>query len=170
MKKTRYVCEICGASTDTLFKIMLEGSIVNVCPSCRVLGKEINVDKSKKERKQSFDIERSQDFEMVEEVMDNYGEIIKNKILEKYGDIKSFCKKYNISYNYLIGIIREDFKPTLEECKKFEKLLNVRLIVYEKREYFMENEEKENEKNFQSLQLGMFIKDERLKKLLNNDL
>ncbi len=154
------ICDICGKTTNHIHKIFLEGSIVNACESCKHLGKEIKDHHNLQEKhSKSYDVEE----EEIEDLVENYGKIIEKEIIKRYSSLENFCKKYSMSCSYLHKIIREELKPTIEEARRLEKILHIKLVIKERI-----TQEIKNQKN-EPLKLGMFIKDERLRKLLEEE-
>ncbi len=157
------ICEICGKTSSKLYTISLEQSIMKVCSNCKSLGKEVKEIKTKNEPKNRRKVSEK---EIVEDIIEGYGNIIKEAILGKYSSIDSFCKKYNISKHYLMEIIREDLKPTIEEAKKFERWLSIKLVIKEEIET---PEIEKQEPKEEGITLEHFIKDDRLKKMLKKE-
>ncbi len=136
---------------------------MKVCSNCKSLGREVKEIKPKnKPTTQKIVSEK----EIVEDIIEGYGNIIKEAISSKYSSIDGFCKKHNISKRYLIEIIREDLKPTIEEAKRFERLLNITLVI--KDEIEIPKIEKQESKE-ERITLEHFVKDERLKKMFKKE-
>ena len=75
-------CEICGAETDTLYEIEIEGATMLVCSVCakgkHLTGKVVREGKTEQDEKQKQETKsRKQEGEEEYELIDNYGEEIK---------------------------------------------------------------------------------------------
>ncbi len=142
------ICEVCGKKAEKLYSVMIEGSQMLVCKECASLGKKVSQKPPKKMRFITKDEEKE------EYLIENYGVIIKNKILEKYRDLKEFCKKYNYKESYLKKVIDEELPLSIDEARKLERILKIKLIVIEKKENY-----EVKEKELPKITLGDLIKE-----------
>ncbi len=142
------ICEVCGKKAGRLYSVIIEGSQMLVCNECASLGKKVSQKPSKKIRFITKDEEKE------ESLVENYGEIIKNKILEKYKDLKEFCKKHNYKESYLKKVIEGELPLSIDEAKKLEKILKIKLVVLENKEDY-----EMKEKELPKLTLGDLIKE-----------
>jgi len=115
---------MCGKETQ-LFKTEVEGTILNVCSDCAKFGNILNPVKEKAEIKQK---KQEPEKEIIEIVVSDYADKIKNKrekLKMKQGDM---AKKIGIKESVLHHIESKKLKPGIELSKKIEKFLKIRLI------------------------------------------
>ncbi len=111
------ICEICG-KRRAIKTVKIEGAEVEICEVC--LGK-VDIDKGTKiVRKREKKPEKSI------EIVDNIGEIVKSKRLEKGMGVKDFASFLRIQEN-LLRRIEHGFIPDLKTVRKLEKALGVKL-------------------------------------------
>lgn len=141
------ICEVCGKRSQHLSSITIEGSEMLVCKECMNLG-EPTTKKVKKAR--IIKDERE------ETLVENYAEIIKQRIYEKYGELKEFCKHYNYKQSYLKKILDGELPLSIEEARRLEKILRIKLVFIESPNNY-NIEEKKHE--VPKLTLGDLIKE-----------
>ncbi len=149
-------CEMCGAETDRLTKIKVDGAVLNVCQSCAKFGnpveekkfnkisenitikfpeKKINVVTYKKPfrkvaPKKSKNNRTNNDIENLE-LVDDYGYIIKNKREQLSMTQEDLAKKILERKNVLSNIERGELMPNIATARKLEKVLNIKLLEKE---------------------------------------
>ncbi len=123
---------MCGKESN-LFRTNIEGTILNVCKDCSKFGKvlspvvEESIEKKQKPVKGKIAIEKLEP-EIVETIVANYGELIKNK-REKLGiKQEDFAKKINEKVSLIHKIETNQFEPSLKLARKIEKFLKIKLI------------------------------------------
>jgi len=133
-------CELCGKSTDKLYKVYIEGTILNVCKDCLKYGKPVdengNIIKENK-----LEIK-----EIVGEVVDeNY-----NKILIKYREEhklkqEDMAKLLGIKESLYKSIENKKIIPDINLAKKIEKILGIKIT---KKEVLTEKINNKDNKNY----------------------
>jgi len=133
-------CELCGKSTDKLYKVYIEGTILNVCVDCLKYGKTVdengNIIKENK-----LEIK-----EIVGEVVDeNY-----NKILIKYREEhklkqEDMAKLLGIKESLYKSIENKKIIPDINLAKKIEKTLEIKIT---KKEVLTEKINNKDNKNY----------------------
>lgn len=133
-------CELCGKSTDKLYKVYIEGTILNVCVDCLKYGKTVdengNIIKENK-----LEIK-----EIVGEVVDeNY-----NKILIKYREEHKLkqddmAKLLGIKESLYKSIENKKIIPDINLAKKIEKTLEIKIT---KKEVLTEKINNKDNKNY----------------------
>jgi len=133
-------CELCGKSTDRLYKVYIEGAILNVCKDCLKYGKLIdeggNIIKENKLKIK----------EIVGEVIDeNY-----NKILIKYREEhklkqEDMAKLLGIKESLYKSIENKKIIPDINLAKKIEKTLGIKIT---KREVLTEKINNRGNRNY----------------------
>ncbi|NPA38326.1 MAG: TIGR00270 family protein [Candidatus Nanohaloarchaeota archaeon] len=149
------ICEVCGNKTPKLYSVIIEGSEMQVCKECASLGKKkqpLPTKKSHKLRKQISE-------ESEEELIEDYPTILKNAILEKYGDLQKFCRSHNLKESWLKKVIDGHIPLTLEEAKKLEKILKIKLIIKQTYTLPEENSKPENTSKKPAFTLGDLLKE-----------
>ena len=115
------ICELCGKNTNKLYKVLIEGTILNVCEDCKKYGKPVDEKGNVIEKKVEIK-------EIVGEVVDeNY-----NKILIKYREEhnlkqEDMAKLLGIKENLYKAIENKKIIPDLNLAKKIEKILNIKI-------------------------------------------
>jgi len=135
------MCEVCGKG-PARHTAIIEGAKFEVCDRCAGHGKVLEkpnlnkgsvvqggqniVKKSSSLRTGKKDSNRS--YNMREEIVEDYSEIIK-KVFNKSGKTyKDFANDLNESESYMRKIIRGEMTPTINTAKKLEKAFNITLI------------------------------------------
>lgn len=119
-------CELCGKKED-FSKAIVEGTEMTVCSGCAKFGKIV---KKLHPSSQSIKSTVSQQVkkELIEDFVEDYDQIIKQKREKMNLTQKEFAKLLNIDENWISKIETKALKPTLELGRRIEKLLKVRLI------------------------------------------
>ena len=122
-------CEICGRSTDDLFEIKVEGALMLVCEKCS-RGKSV-IHKFERETKQSIPsyAAPSRGSEGEEEIVENYGEIIRNAREALGLPLRVLAEKINETESSLARIERQKSPPSEKVTRKLEKELGIRLTA-----------------------------------------
>jgi putative transcription factor len=133
-------CELCGKSTDKLYKVYIEGTILNVCKDCLKYGKLVDKNGNIiKENKLKIK-------EIVGEVIDeNY-----NKILIKYREEhklkqEDMAKLLGIKESLYKSIENKKSIPDINLAKKIEKTLGIKIT---KKEVLTEKINNKDNKNY----------------------
>ncbi len=125
-------CEICGAETDTLYEIEIEGATMLVCSVCakgkHLTGKVVREGKTEQDEKQKQETKsRKQEGEEEYELIDNYGEEIK-KARENLGiPVKVLAEKISEKASTLLRVEEQKTLPNDKLVKKLEKELGIKL-------------------------------------------
>lgn len=140
-------CDICGKK-GVAFIIEVEGAKMAVCPRCAYHGKIIHsLEEGEEEAAPSkVDYTTPKQFRVEEEVVEGYGRKIRRareaqKIVyeevNEYGKkerktrvmtIEELARKVNVKASWLDKIENERIEPTIEEAKKLEKALGIKLV------------------------------------------
>ena len=139
-------CELCGKETS-LLRSVIEGAALNVCQNCSKYGKVIET-KILNQTKRSV-IKN----EIVEDIVDNYNKIIKNKREQMGINLKDFALKLNEKENLISKIENGSLKPDFKLALKIGKFLNISLIHSE-----LNSNEIVTKNKSQGLTIGDFIK------------
>lgn len=123
-------CDMCGKE-DVLFKTDVEGSIMNVCKACSKFGKIIAQIKPRIEQQHKHigkAIQKSPEKELMQVIVSDYAQIIKQK-REKL-DLKQedFAKQINEKVSLIHQIETGHFEPNIELARKLEKALRIKLV------------------------------------------
>jgi putative transcription factor len=153
-------CDMCGADTK-LFKAIIEGVEMNVCRDCSRFGKVIGEVKEEKEEKKPKKIikatgataDAGPDVELLQVIVEDYAEKIKDA-REKSGlKQKDFAKKINEKESLIHKIETGSFKPNISLARKIEKFLKIRLIEQHEEVHTKSAESKSDE-----FTIGDFVK------------
>ncbi|MEM0333065.1 MAG: multiprotein bridging factor aMBF1 [Candidatus Aenigmatarchaeota archaeon] len=134
-------CTICGKETAKIFKIELDGNIIEVCENCKSYGKIVKIEEKKIKIIKPVNVNFFENFEIVE----NYGEIIRNRRIELNLTIRDLAKKIGVKESYLSKIEKGEIYPDKKTLEKMEKLLKIKLKDKEK-EFNLEKESRKEEK------------------------
>jgi putative transcription factor len=133
-------CELCGKSTDKLYKVYIEGTILSVCKDCLKYGKLVD------ENENIIKENRLKIKEIVGEVIDeNY-----NKILIKYREEhklkqEDMAKLLGIKESLYKSIENKKIIPDINLAKKIEKTLGIKIT---KKEVLTEKINNKDNKNY----------------------
>jgi len=123
-------CEMCGSET-TLYKTLIEGTELNVCKECAKFGKiiaPIRVEVKETKKTEKKDIPKGPEREIIQVLIQKYGEKIK-KAREQLGlKQKDFAKKINEKESLIHNIEIGRFEPNIDLARKIERFLKIKLI------------------------------------------
>ncbi len=157
------VCEMCGKKSSNLKTVLVEGSMLNVCPNCAKFGKPVKpeiaatpveVAQRLEEREKRFKTKNV--FESVEnELVDDYAKKIRNARVKMDMTPEQLGKKINEKKTIITKIESGNMKPDENLIKKLEKTLNIKLTEKTK------TEKVETKKTGRALTIGDLIKREK---------
>ncbi|MGM5482543.1 MAG: multiprotein bridging factor aMBF1 [Nanobdellota archaeon] len=146
-------CDMCGIDAE-LYKVEIEGTILNVCRNCSKYGKTISSPAKRTAsawKKKKKPIEKPQ--EEIDVLVEDFSSIVKKKREDMGLKQKELAAKMAERESVIQKIESGHFKPSLSLAKKFEKLFGARLIDK------VSNESKEMKKgSSSSLTIGDVIK------------
>lgn len=140
-------CELCGFE-DNLIKTIIEGVSFSVCRKCQGYGKVVEDYRKQDVKKPSFKRE-----DVIEEVVLNYSELIKDKRLKFNLTQKELASKLNEKEAFISKIEAGNIKPNLELARKIGRFFNIKLVSGERISEFVNKKE-----NNWALTIGDFIK------------
>jgi putative transcription factor len=160
-------CEMCGMETKSLKKILVEGTVLSVCPRCAKYGKEITPATSQSAipvpfRKTAVPKETDIYEKMPdEELVDDYNERIRKAREARGWSQEELGKRINEKRSIIAKIETKEFRPPDALVKKLESTLNIKLM-----EKVEENVTLKNRSTHGTLTLGdmIVIKEEKKKK------
>ncbi|MBN2458818.1 TIGR00270 family protein [Candidatus Woesearchaeota archaeon] len=132
------MCDMCS-SEDKVYRIELEGSMLNVCEKCasfgRVIGKirpeEAPKQKKRQEQKAKEELSLAKarkETETIQMIVPSYPELIR-KSREKMGlKQEDFAKKLNEKESVIQKLESGIMKPSIDLARKLERFLKVRLV------------------------------------------
>lgn len=119
-------CEMCGSETS-LVNAIVEGVELKLCKNCSGFGK-ITRNSSKSSYSKAKSIQIKPKKEIIELIVDNYSEIIKEK-REKMGLKQEEFAKFLAERESTIHKMESGgYKPSIELAKKLEKQLSITLV------------------------------------------
>lgn len=119
-------CEICGRKISKSIRIEIDKSILTVCYECSRFGTIVRKERKIKSLKTPRP-SRIQDEE--EEVIENFGEIIKKRREELGISREEFAKKLGEKESVIRRIENEEMYPSRDLLLKIERLLKTSLRV-----------------------------------------
>src|SRR3989338_3758811 len=150
------LCDLCGKQGE-LYRAKIEGSELTVCGNCSKYGKVLGVirpalkstDKAATNKKYLNEKPK----EPEEFILANYSELIRKKREQLKLNQEDFAKLLNEKLSILHKIETNSFEMSIEQAKKFEKILHLKLV-----ELFKEPDMKILHEKKEGFTLGDFIK------------
>lgn len=151
----RINCDLCGKTTESLAKAIIEGVQLDVCSECARFGKVIAQPKrmSAKEQIRQMQKQFQQKEEKMEILVENYAEIIKKKRESMRLTQKDFANRINEKETTVHKIETGALSPPIPLARKLEKALKVKII-----EEYEEMHEASKGKRAEGFTLGDFIR------------
>ncbi|MBS3158008.1 TIGR00270 family protein [Candidatus Woesearchaeota archaeon] len=152
------LCELCGKQGE-LFKAKVESTELTVCKNCskyrKVLGHADSLStKNSQKSKQVLQVSQQPAINEPEEfILSNYSELIRKKREQLKLNQEDFAKLLNEKLSILHKIETNSFEMSIEQAKKFEKILHLKLV-----ELFKEPDMKILHEKKEGFTLGDFIK------------
>ena len=137
-------CDLCGKVEERLYKTLIEGVELSVCPACSKFGKVIAPVKRYTPKEQHRMAEKAESREeKIELLVEDYAEVIKKKREAVGLTQKDFALRINEKESTIHNIETGTLEPALSLAKKLEKILGVKLIEehLEKHEAFKKRKE-----------------------------
>ena len=131
------LCEICG-KRKVFFVVEIEGATLYACKVCSRGAKIIRKISEEKREREEKKVETVEE----EEIVENYGELIKKARQRLNLSLEDLAKKINERLSYLKHVEKEEILPNDRLIKKLEKALGIKL----KEKVVMVIEHKEKEK------------------------
>lgn len=148
------LCEMCGRN-GPVFRTSIEGTILNVCKECAKHGKVLKKVKTPEEIKKAIKLkEKEETPEQEEFVVSNYGKIIRDARNKTAKTQKEFAQMLNEKESIIQKMETGNFEPSLKTARKFEKILNIKLVETIE----LEEEKTKKNKNNLGLTIGDVIK------------
>lgn len=116
------VCEICGAEIEKTSRARIEGTVLDVCKKCAMLG-EVMPEAAIPVAKAA---PRVIDFSEI--VVPGFGKLIKNAREGQKLEFKALAEKLKIKEPIMHRVEQERLVPDLELAKRIERVLNIRLV------------------------------------------
>ncbi len=124
-----YDCEICGRKTESLYIIDVEGVELTTCGRCSEGKNIIEIMESGEQNKKHLPLKEEKIDEGVLEVIDNYGELIRNA-REKIGiPMKVLAEMINEKESMLNRVEHGRLLPNDKLVEKLEKNLGIKLTA-----------------------------------------
>lgn len=149
------LCDLCGKQGE-LFRAKIEGSELTVCGNCSKYGKVLGYATSFTQKDSQINKQVSQKpviKEPEEFILTNYSELIRKKREQLKLNQEDFAKLLNEKLSILHKIETNNFEMPLDQAKKFEKILHIKLV-----EVFKEPDVKIIGQKKDGFTLGDFIK------------
>ncbi len=154
-------CEICGAEVSRLYKVEIDGVVLNVCRECAKLGKRIEQPRKFRRRKL---IDSGKEIDDTELDPDYAKKIVKARELLKYTR-EELAKKLGVKLSFWERIEKGDAKPTIEIAKRIERVLGVQVMVKKEK-----TSEKDLRKTVEKLREKIKKKKKKPKRKVKNDI
>lgn len=126
-------CEMCGAPSENLTKVKIEGTTLEVCPNCSGFGQKVQ-EAPMPRYVEGYD-PRRREFrprpvrkEVMMIIVDDFGPKIKNAREQLGLKQEEFAKRLNEKESIMQKIESGAFAPSIEQARKFEKALKIKLV------------------------------------------
>ncbi|ABP96414.1 MULTISPECIES: multiprotein bridging factor aMBF1 [Metallosphaera] len=148
-------CEMCGNRIDGPgFSVKFEGSTITVCRSCyekikkhsTLVPRETKPQPAKQKR-----IEKAEEVEL--DIDEEYPRIIKEGRERLHMSTKELAERMKVQENIIKRMEMGKLKPTINEARILERILNVKLVVQ-----VSQGKSKSQEPDDQTLTLGDIIR------------
>src|SRR3989344_1678844 len=126
-------CELCGKNT-ALFKAEIESVEMTVCQDCTRFGSILNKLQTSEAPKIKTAAISKRRPELNEEIVENYGRLIKRAREKLNFTQEELAKKLNEKESLITKLENNSILPSLELARKIEKQLNISLISIEEEE------------------------------------
>lgn len=122
-------CEMCG-SKEGFYRALIEGTEMKVCAECSKFGKVLGAVKKEEEpkKKGSAKVAVEQSPEVIEMIVPDFSDKIKNKRSALSLDQENFALLINEKKSVVHNLENGDLKPSIELARKLEKKLNLKLV------------------------------------------
>ena len=128
-------CDLCGKTTESLAKAIIEGVQLDVCTECAKFGKVISINRPNAKEQIKQIAKQQEKEERIELLVENYAEIIKKKREEIGLTQKEFANRINEKESTIHKIETGALEPPLYLAKKLEKALGIKLIEQHEERY-----------------------------------
>lgn len=128
-------CELCGKPiSDVVYTIEVEGVELRVCSKCavgkKIIGKEqLDIPRAPKPMNSTSGYRREQPAEDDIELVENYGEKIKEALEKEKLPLKVLAEMINEQESYLKRVVEDKTTPPQELVSKIEKTLGIKLTI-----------------------------------------
>ena len=127
-------CELCGKEGE-LYKVRIEGSILNVCKQCSAYGEVISRVKVSKpifKVKKAENVASGEEEETIESVVEDYAKLVREKREALGLTQEELARKLNEKESIIHKIETGCYTPTIALAKKLERFLGIKLVTEEK--------------------------------------
>lgn len=119
-------CDMCGRE-HALLNVAVEGSVLSLCEGCsrfgKVVGRIAMAAAAKKKEEKAAVAEDEAEF-----VVANLGQLLKQKREQLGLKQEEFAKKVAVKESVLHKMETGQFRPSIKEARRLEKLLGLRLV------------------------------------------
>lgn len=157
------ICEMCGKKVSNLKTVLIEGSMLNVCPNCARFGKPVKpeiaatpVEIAQRLELREKRLRTKNVFENIEnELVDDYAKKIRDARTKMNLTPEELGKKINEKKTIITKIESKSMRPDENLIKKLETTLNIKLTEKTK------TEKVETKRTGGELTIGDLIKREK---------
>ena len=157
------ICEMCGKKVSNLKTVLIEGSMLNVCPNCARFGKPVKpeiaatpVEIAQRLELREKRLRTKNVFENIEnELVDDYAKKIRDARTKINLTPEELGKKINEKKTIITKIESKSMRPDENLIKKLETTLNIKLTEKTK------TEKVETKRTGGELTIGDLIKREK---------
>ncbi|BCU67380.1 transcriptional regulator [Sulfolobales archaeon HS-7] len=125
-------CEMCGRKTNNVTQVNIEGATLSLCDICynkvKSDAKVIKQQQKKFNSKKMITRRTIRDLPE-EDIIENYGQLIREGRERLHMTTKQLADKMKVQENIVKRFESGKLRPTLEQAKSLEKILNISLIT-----------------------------------------
>ncbi len=120
-------CEICGAESEKLVEITIEGARVLACPRCAALGKRVRKKPLSREKKSTFFYKQAPALKTSEEPVQDFGVRVRQARERNGWKREELARKIFEKESVIHRIEAGGYIPNPKTIKKLEQALGVKL-------------------------------------------
>ena len=124
------LCDMCG-SKEAMFVADVEGSLLNVCNSCKSYGKVksmVKAEQSKIKKKEAAQKKTELEKEIIQLIVSDFAKRIRDKREKLKLNQEDFAKKISEKESLVHKLEVGEFEPSIQLARKLEKFLGISLI------------------------------------------
>lgn len=122
-------CELCG-SEERLFRVLIEGTELNVCRSCSGFGKVLGPVKEEKIEVKEKGVRKVEvpEIEVIEVIVSDFSKRIRRKREQLGLTQKEFANRISEKESVVHKLEIGEFAPSIKMARKLERMIGIKLV------------------------------------------